>query len=162
MIGREKKFVAIGSDHAGYRLKERLKGHIEDSGYHVLDVGTDSETSCDYPEFAEKVASSVRGGDAFRGVLICGTGVGMGMVANKVPGIRAAVCNDVYCAEYGRRHNDANVLALGARVVSEEKAVEIADLFLATEFESGEEEGSRHARRLDKLRAVERRYLSTD
>lgn len=150
--------IAIGSDHAGFSLKESLKARLEGSGYRVWDVGTDSETSCDYPDFGLKVAEAVAGGQAARGMLVCGSGIGMAMVANKVPGVRAAVCNDLYCAEYGRRHNDANVLTIGARVVSADEAARIVDVFLETDFEGEGESGARHLRRIKKIRGVEVKY----
>jgi len=150
--------IAIGSDHAGFSLKENLKARLEGSGYRVWDVGTDSGASCDYPDFGLKVAEAVAGGQAASGVLVCGSGIGMAMVANKVPGVRAAVCNDLYCAEYGRRHNDANVLTIGARVVSADEAARIVDVFLETDFEGEGESGARHLRRIKKIRGVEVKY----
>lgn len=143
--------VAIGSDHAGYSLKERLKAELEDMGYVVRDYGTDSEESCDYPDFAVPVAEAVSAGEARRGVLICGTGAGMAIVANKYPGVRAVACNEPYTAEYCRLHNDANVLTIGARIVEPGVAVDILHRFMETGFE-----GHRHARRLDKISDVER------
>lgn len=150
--------VAVGSDHAGYPLKENLIRELEEMGATVIDVGTDSEESCDYPDFALKVAEAVKEGRAARGVLACGTGIGMAMVANKVPGIRAAVCNDEYCARQARLHNDANVLTVGARVVDGGRAAGILRVFMETGFEGGGEKGARHLRRLEQLREVERRY----
>lgn len=150
--------VAIGSDHAGYRLKERLKAELIEAGLSVEDLGTLSEDACDYPDFAEKVAEAVASGTAARGVLVCGTGVGMAIAANKVPGVRAAVCNDTYCARQARLHNDANVLTIGARVVDEELASEITRIFMETGFEGDSQAGSRHSRRLSKIRDIERRY----
>jgi ribose 5-phosphate isomerase B len=109
-----------------------------------------------------KVAEAVAGGKAEKGVLVCATGIGMSMAANKVPGIRAAVCNDEYTARFSRLHNDANVLAMGARVLSEEQARRILDTFMATDFEGSGEAGARHGRRLDKIREIERKYMKTD
>jgi ribose 5-phosphate isomerase B len=153
------RVVAIGSDHAGYSLKERLKAELAAMGYRVLDAGTDSQESCDYPDFALAVAEAVGGGESFRGVLVCGTGTGMAMVANKVPGIRAAACNEVYTAEYCRRHNDANVLTMGARVVDEKTASRILKVFMETGFEGELPEGSRHNGRIEKIDKIERRYM---
>lgn len=153
--------VAIGSDHAGYRLKESLKPTLQELGYQVHDVGTFSEESCDYPDYALEVAETVSAGDAFRGVLICGTGAGMAMVANKVPGVRAAACNELFSAEYVRRHNDANVLTMGARIIDEDSALEILREFMKTGFEGEGEGGVRHNRRLEKLSGVERKYMET-
>jgi ribose 5-phosphate isomerase B len=148
--------IAIGSDHAGFALKETIRGGLEKAGYAVEDLGTPSEESCDYPDFALPVAEAVSSGRADRGILICGTGAGMAMTANKVSGIRAAVCNELYTAEYCRLHNDANILALGARIVSEEDAMVIVEKFLSTAFEADD---SRHVRRLGKFDAVERKYM---
>lgn len=150
--------VAIGADHAGYRLKETLKVELTRKGFRIMDTGTDSEDSCDYPDFAAEVADAVRRGDAEKGVLVCGTGIGMAMAANKVPGVRAAVCNDAYCARYGRAHTDANVLTIGSRVVGESDARIILATFLDTGFEGDTEGGARHVRRLQKIEDLERKY----
>ena len=139
--------IAIGSDHAGFAMKEALKQYLLDKGYDVKDFGTDSEASCDYPEFAFKVADCVVAKEADKGVLICGTGIGMSMAANKVKGIRAAVVGDAFSAEATRSHNDANILCMGARVIDEEKAKEFLDIFLNTPFSEGEN----HIRRSGKL-----------
>lgn len=139
--------IAIGSDHAGFEMKEALKAHLEERGYEVRDFGTDSEASCDYPEFAHAVAHAVADGEAEQGVLVCGTGIGMSMAANKVKGIRAAVIGDAFSAKATREHNDANVLCLGARVIDLEKATEFLDIFLDTPFSNGEN----HVRRIGKL-----------
>lgn len=146
--------MAVGSDHAGYRLKERLKAELLDMGYTVLDYGTGSEESCDYPDFAVPVAEAVASGEASRGVLVCGTGAGMAMVANKIPGVRAAACNEAYTAEYCRLHNDANVLTMGARVLEPDEAVKILRKFMETDFE-----GDRHSRRVGKITEVERAHM---
>jgi RpiB/LacA/LacB family sugar-phosphate isomerase len=122
-------------------------------------VGTGSQESCDYPDFALAVAETVSRGEASRGVLICGTGAGMAMVANKVPGIRAAACNEVYTAEYCRRHNDANVLTMGARVVDEETASRILKVFVENSFEGDLPEGARHTSRIEKIKQIERKYM---
>lgn len=142
--------VALGCDHAGYSLKEMVASWLRRDGHEVLDEGTFSETSCDYPEFALRVARRVTAGDADRGIVICATGVGMAMAANKVPGIRAAVCNDLYTARYSRLHNDANVLAMGARVIGPGVAEEIVHAWMETPFEGG-----RHSRRLQKMEEIE-------
>jgi len=154
----DRGMAALGSDHAGYRLKEALKDELVKTGFRVLDTGTHSEEPCDYPDFGVRVAEAVSSGDADLGVLVCGTGIGMGMVANKVPGVRAAVCNDVQCAESGRSHNDANIITMGARVVSDRDARRILKAFLDTPYEGKGEGGARHARRLEKIRDIERRY----
>lgn len=140
--------VAFGADHAGYALKESLIAAVRALGHEALDCGTHSEESVDYPDLALTVARSVAGGDVPLGVLVCGTGVGMAMVANKVEGVRAANCHDAYCAAMARAHNDANILTLGARVIGAGVAEEILRVFLATSFEAG-----RHTRRLEKFPA---------
>jgi ribose 5-phosphate isomerase B len=142
--------IAIGSDHAGYQMKELLKSAIREFGHEVKDFGTFSENSCDYPDFGRKVALSVKAGDHDYGVLICGTGIGMCMVANKVPGIRAALCCNIYMAEMSRRHNDANILVLGGRVIGTDLAREMLRTFLATRFE-----GDRHKRRVEKIMSMD-------
>jgi ribose 5-phosphate isomerase B len=154
------RVVAVGSDHAGYRLKGTLARDLEEMGYDVLDLGTDSEESCDYPDYALAVAEAVSGGEADRGILICGTGAGMAMVANKVPGIRAAACNEEYTAEFTRRHNDLNVLTVGARVIGVEEARGILRTFLDTPFEGDRKDGGRHRERLAKISDAERRYTA--
>ena len=143
--------IAIGSDHGGYSLKQQLMKHLTDLGLEYKDYGTYSEESCDYPIYAEAVARAVAGGEAERGILICGTGIGMSMAANKIRGIRCALCGDCYSAELTRRHNDANILALGARVLGEGLAEKIMDTFLTTEFEGG-----RHARRIGLIADLEK------
>lgn len=144
--------IAVGADHAGYRLKETLREELRRRGCEVVDRGTGSEDSVDYPDFAEAVARSVGGGECERGVLVCGTGIGMAITANKVRGVRAAVCHDVRTAEMSRRHNDANVLCLGARVVEPACAVEMLRAWLETPFEGG-----RHERRVEKIRRLDSR-----
>lgn len=142
------KTIAFGSDHAGYEMKEALKQYVAaKEGYTVTDFGTDSDASCDYPEFAHAVSHAVTGGQADAGVLICGTGIGMSMAANKVKGIRAAVVGDAFSAQATREHNDANVLCMGARVIDLEKAEQFLDIFLSTPFSNGEN----HVRRISKL-----------
>ena len=142
----EKPRVALGADHAGFQAKETLKKYLQSAGYAVNDAGTWSEESVDYPDFAVKVALSVQQGRDDMGILICGTGIGMAMTANKVGGIRAAVAHDAMTARMSREHNDANVLALGARVLNEHQIVEAAVTFLETQFAGG-----RHQRRVDKI-----------
>ena len=135
--------LALGSDHGGYALKQAIAKHLEARGLEYRDYGTYSEASCDYPDFGRAVA----GGEAEYGILICGTGIGISITANKVPGIRAALCGDCFSAEATRSHNDANVLALGARVVGEGLALKIVDTFLDTPFSNDE----RHIRRIRKI-----------
>lgn len=139
--------IAVGSDHAGYALKEQLVSHLKDRGFEVRDYGTDSEASCDYPDYARPVAHAVADGEAEMGLLVCGTGIGMSLAANKVRGIRAAVLSDEFSAEATRSHNNANILCLGARVVDTEKAVKLLDIFLDTPFSDEE----KHKRRIAKL-----------
>jgi len=147
--------VAIGSDHAGFRLKEDLKTFLKEEGHDVLDRGTDSEEPVDYPPFCAAVGRAVASGEAERGIVLGGSGQGEQIAANKVHGVRAALCNELYTARMSRAHNDANVLSLGARVVAPELAREIARLFLATSFEGG-----RHERRLDQIAEIEREECS--
>lgn len=156
---QSERLVAIGSDHAGYRLKEELKAELGSMGYQVRDLGTDSEGPCDYPDFALAVAEAVGRGEASKGVLVCGTGAGMAMVANKVPGVRAAACNELYTAEYCRSHNDANVLTMGARIIKPEAARRILHIFMETDYEGGRPDGARHQGRLEKIKEVERKYM---
>ncbi|MFQ5892945.1 MAG: ribose 5-phosphate isomerase B [Nitrospinota bacterium] len=142
--------IAIGSDHAGFELKEHLKRFLEEHGYAVEDCGTYDEQSADYPDFARKVAVAVAGERVQHGFLMCGTGLGMSIVANKVLGIRAALCHDGYTARLAREHNDANVLVLGGRLTGKGLAEEIATIFLTTPFAGG-----RHARRVAKIQEGE-------
>ena len=139
--------IAIGSDHAGYGLKQIVIQHLEDLGIAFTDYGTYSSMSCDYPDFAEAVTSAIIKGQAERGILICGTGIGMSMAANRHREIRAALCDNCYSAKATREHNDANVLCMGARVVGEGLAIQIVDTFLETEFSNG----ANHVRRISKL-----------
>lgn len=138
--------IAIGADHAGFELKTALVGELTSMGFDVLDMGTDGEASVDYPDFGYAVAQAVTRGEALRGVLICGTGVGISIAANRHPGIRAALCTHGEVARLAREHNDANVLALGARITGIEIARECVRQFLSTDFAGG-----RHQRRVDKL-----------
>lgn len=147
--------IAIGSDHAGYTYKGVLAGELEAAGHTVDDVGTFGPDSVDYPDFAAAVAEKVAEGSVDRGILICGSAVGVCVVANKVPGVRAGICHDTYSAHQCVEHDDVNVLCLGERVIGIELARAVVDSFLGAEF-TGE---SRHQRRLDKLNDVERRYL---
>lgn len=144
--------VALGADHGGFELKEQLKGHLRDWGYTVLDQGTDGTAAVDYPDLAEAVATVVARGDAWRGVVIDAAGIGSSIAANKVPGARAALCYDRATARNSREHNDANILSLGAKLVSAEVAREILAVWLETPFAGG-----RHQRRVDKIRAIEER-----
>jgi RpiB/LacA/LacB family sugar-phosphate isomerase len=146
--------VAIGSDHAGFDLKINMINYVEDLGHEVKDVGTNSRDPVDYPDFAEAVAEAILSGGAERGILICGSGVGASVAANKIPGIRAAVCHDIYSAHQGVEHDDMNVVVIGARIVGVELAREIMVAFLGAVF-SGEE---RHVRRLNKVKALEKTY----
>lgn len=139
--------IAIAADHAGFALKELLKGRLAQQGFAVLDLGTDGPASVDYPDFADKLADALKAGTVKRGVLVCGTGIGISIAANRHRHVRAAVCHDASAARLTRQHNDANVLALGARLIGEEAALDTLDTFLKTGFDGGE----RHARRVGKL-----------
>jgi ribose 5-phosphate isomerase B len=143
--------VALGADHAGFPLKEDLKTWLIARGHDVVDVGTQSTESVDYPDFAVGVAGAIVAGKAARGVLVCGTGIGMAMAANTVPGVRAAACSDAFTARMSREHNDANILALGARITAREAAIEILEIWLGAKFA-----GDRHARRVEKIAALDR------
>jgi len=143
--------IAVGSDHAGFELKELVRPLLDDAGHQVVDVGTDSEESTDYPGHAADAARLVASGDADRAVIVCGSGVGVAIVANKVDGVRAVNAHDAEEAEMSRRHNDANVLALGGRRLDHANAGIIVERFLETEFEGG-----RHQRRVEQIAAVER------
>jgi ribose 5-phosphate isomerase B len=145
--------VAVGSDHAGFPLKEKVRQYLEGKGYEVEDAGTDSTNSVDYPDFAAKVARRVASGQVSFGVVMCGTGVGVALSANKVPGIRAATCNETLSAHFARSHNNANVLAMGARLVDAAMAERILDTWFRTPFEGG-----RHGRRIEKISSIEQRY----
>lgn len=145
---------SLGSDHAGLDLKNLVAGHLRELGHEVLDVGTFTTDSVDYPDYAEKVGRAVLNGKAERGVLICGSGVGASVAANKIPGIRAGLCHDSYSAHQGVEHDDMNVLVLGGRVIGPQTALELVDHFAQANF-TGEE---RHVRRLKKVRAMEDRF----
>lgn len=138
--------IALASDHAGFELKEILRDELEELGHEVLDLGTDSLASVDYPDFGRKAAETVAAGEAQAGVIVCGTGIGISIAANRVPGARTALCHDITTARLSREHNDANILALGARIIGTEIARDCVRTFLATPFAGG-----RHQRRVDKL-----------
>jgi len=142
--------VALGADHGGFPLKEQLKGPLAESGYEVLDLGTASAEAVDYPDFAVAVARAVAQGRAWRGIMVDGAGIGSAMAANKVAGVRAALCYDLTTAQNAREHNDANVLTLGGTLIGTRLAVDIVRTFLATEFGGG-----RHARRVDKINSLD-------
>lgn len=144
--------VAIGSDHGGLDMKEILKAYLEEKGYEILDKGTYNHDSCDYPTFGHAVAKSVASGESEKGIVVCTTGIGISIAANKVPGIRCALCSEPLSAKMTRLHNDANVLAIGGALVGPNLAKEIADVFLETPF-SGEE---RHQRRIDLIEEIDK------
>ena len=143
--------IAIGSDHAGYDLKSILIKHIKNMGFNLRDFGTNSKDSCDYPDYAKEVALCVSNGEADMGILICGTGIGMSICANKIRGIRAALCVSNEMAKLSRQHNNANIICLGARLLKDDEACSIIDTWLTTDFEGG-----RHERRLSKISDCER------
>jgi ribose 5-phosphate isomerase B len=142
----DKPRIALGADHAGFQTKENVKKYLESAGYAVSDTGTWSEESVDYPDFAIKVARRLQQGQSDLGILVCGTGIGMAIAANKIGGVRAAVAHDALTAKMSREHNDANVLTLGARVLSEHQIIEVVASFLSAQFTGG-----RHQRRVDKI-----------
>jgi len=145
--------LAIGSDHGGFKLKEIIKEYLSDENIQFEDFGTFGEDSVDYPDFAEKAAEAVASGLCERGILICGTGIGIGIAANKIPGIRAALCHDVFSARASREHNDANILTMGERVIGRGLALEIVKTWLAADFAGG-----RHGCRVDKIKLIEKKY----
>ncbi len=145
--------IALGSDHGGFELKEDIKAYLKSENCEVIDLGTDSEEPVDYPDFALRVAREVAVEACDLGILVCGTGIGMSITANKVPGIRAALCNDLFCAEHARRHNDANVLTIGGRIVEPDAARKIVKMFITTPFDGG-----RHRRRVDQIMAIEKEW----
>ncbi|HTY80308.1 MAG TPA: ribose 5-phosphate isomerase B [Candidatus Bathyarchaeia archaeon] len=149
--------VALGADHAGWELKEALKSWLMEAGYPVLDFGTHSPDSVDYPDYAQQVGEAVAVGKVERGVLVCGTGIGMAMAANKVAGVRAALCGDTFTARMSREHNNANVLALAGRLTDADVGRSILEVWLTTEFAGG-----RHARRLDKIAEMEARQSARE
>jgi len=142
--------IAIGSDHAGFALKEEIKEILGTLCAEVIDCGTDTPESVDYPDFGEKVSSLVSSGAMERGILICGTGIGMSMVANKFPNVRAALCNELFCARMSRMHNDANILVMGGRIIGKDLAAEIVRIWMTTPFE-----GARHLARIRKIHKIE-------
>jgi len=146
--------ITIGSDHAGFELKKALIDHLRQQGHEPLDVGTDSTRPVDYPDYAEAVALNLLNGKSERAILICGSGVGASVAANKIPGIRAGICHDGYSAHQGVEHDDMNVLVLGSRVIGAELAKDLCIAFLNARF-TGEE---RHRRRLEKIHSIEQRY----
>jgi len=146
--------IGICSDHAGFELKSAVMAHLRTKGIEVKDFGTYSTGSCDYPDFALPAAEAVASGKCEKGIVVCSTGIGVSIVANKVPGVRCAHCHDSYCAEFTRLHNDANVLALGEKVIGVGYALKIVNTFLNTEFEGG-----RHQRRVDKITEIEKKIL---
>ena len=153
----EKLKIALGADHAGFELKKTVRAYLEGKGFQIDDQGTHSTESTDYPDFAQKVAARVAANQADFGVLICGTGLGMTIAANKFPGIRAAACNDTISARLARAHNNANVLAMGGRLIGEATAEKILDTWLSTPFEGG-----RHERRVEKIAAFDRKNHSKE
>ena len=147
--------IALAADHAGFELKEHVKAHLVALQHEVVDLGTHNSQPVDYPDYAEAVAQAVRDGQAERGILLCGSGVGASVAANKIPAIRAGLCHDHYSAHQGVEHDDMNVLVMGGRVIGESVALELVGAFLRAQF-TGEE---RHQRRLGKIKALERRFL---
>ena len=145
--------IAIGCDHGGVELKEEIKKYLFEAGYETKDFGTNSNESCDYPDYAILVAEAVASKEFDFGILICGTGIGIGIAANKIPGIRAALCSDTFSAHATREHNDANILTIGQRVVGPGLALDIVKTFLNTKFEGG-----RHQNRIDKISEIEKKY----
>lgn len=144
------KKIVLGADHGGYELKNTIKAHLIKCGFEVSDVGTNSSESCDYPIFASKLCQQIQNGEAELGILVCGTGIGMSMAANKHRGIRAACCSDTFSARLTRLHNNANVLCLGARVLGAGLALDLVNEFVSTEFE-----GDRHIKRLSLIKDIE-------
>lgn len=149
--------IAIASDHAGFELKEEIRKHVAGLGHEVLDLGAYNTEPSDYPDFAERVGCALHAKDAERGILICGSGVGVSVAANKMPGIRAAMCHDTYSAHQGVEHDDMNVLVLGARIIGYALAFDLVSSYLNAHFQSDQE---RFVRRLDKVKSIEARYMS--
>ncbi|HEX5606067.1 MAG TPA: ribose 5-phosphate isomerase B [Candidatus Binatia bacterium] len=146
--------IVVGADHAGFEMKQIIANYLRHIGHEVVDIGTNSDSPVDYPDFAEALAKAISEGEAERGVLICGSGVGASVAANKIPGIRAGLCHDTYSARQGVEHDDMNVLVLGARVIGVELARELVNNFLAAKYSDEE----RHHRRVAKIKALEQRY----
>lgn len=149
--------LVIAADHAGFPLKEEVRAHLAKAGHEVIDLGAYNTDPSDYPDFAEKVGVAVRNGEAPRGIVLCGSGVGVSVAANKIPGIRAGLCHDTYSAHQGVEHDDMNVLVLGARIIGSALAFEVVDSFVNAKFSATEE---RFVRRFNKLMAIEARYGS--
>lgn len=145
--------IAVACDHGALNLKAAVIEYLKNNGYEYVDFGTHTADSCDYPDYALPAAEAVARGECDKGIVVCSTGIGVSIVANKVRGVRCAHCHDTYCAEYTRRHNDANMLAMGEKVVGVGYALEIVEKFLTTEFEGG-----RHERRVGKITAIEDKY----
>lgn len=145
--------IVIAADHAGYHLKELIKRELGKRGHEIEDMGTHSSQSVDYPDFAQKAAEAVASGGYARGIVICGTGIGVSITANKVPGIRAALCNELYSAQLSREHNNANILAMGSRIVGPGLAFRIVETFISAGYSGG-----RHAARVEKMRRLEGAY----
>ncbi len=148
----DEKFIAIACDHGGYELKKAVKDFLQKEGYRVEDMGTHSSQSVDYPDYGAGLASRVSGGEVPRGILVCGTGIGMSIVANRFSNVRGALCHNLYTATMSRQHNDANILILGGRVLEKDAAIEIVQTWLTTPFEGG-----RHCSRLEKVNRLENR-----
>jgi ribose 5-phosphate isomerase B len=151
--------LVIGSDHAGFALKEEVRANLTAGGHEVIDLGAFNDAPSDYPDFAELVGQAIKRGDAPRGILICGSGVGVCVAANKIPGIRAGMCHDTYSAHQGVEHDDMNVLVLGARIIGSEVAFELARTFVQAKFLNNEE---RFMRRFNKVMAIESKYMCGD
>ena len=146
--------IAVACDHGALNLKKAVIAYVESLGHETVDFGTYTKDSCDYPDYAAPAAEAVASGECERGIVVCSSGIGVSIVANKVPGVRCAHCHDTYCAKYTRLHNDANMIAMGEKVVGEGLMQEIVNLFLSTPFEGGE----RHERRVAKIKALEEKY----
>ncbi|MDD6667002.1 MAG: ribose 5-phosphate isomerase B [Lachnospiraceae bacterium] len=145
--------IAIANDHAAVEMKREIQSYLEEKGYEVINFGTDTNERCNYPDYGLKVAEAIKNGEADQGVLICGTGIGISLAANKVPGIRAAVCSEPVSARLAKQHNNANIIAFGARIVGMEEAKAIVDAFFGSEFLGG-----RHAMRVDLISEIEKKY----
>jgi ribose 5-phosphate isomerase B len=148
--------IAIGADHAGFPLKKVVGDYLRSEGYNVVDFGTNSEEPCDYPDFAQAVAEAVRDKKADAGIIVCGSGVGASVAANKVPGARAALCHDTFSARQGREDDDTNILCMGARVIGSSLALDVLKAFLGARFSGAD----RHVRRLNKVLSIEKRYMN--
>lgn len=142
--------IGLASDHGGYELKEHIREHLEKEGIEYIDYGTNSEESVDYPDYGRKAGEAIMSGEVDRAIVVCGTGIGISLAANKVKGVRCALCGDSYSARMSREHNNANALALGGRVIGKDLALEIVDIWLKTEFAGG-----RHERRVNKISEIE-------